>query len=204
MQSIIRNKILPSLEKKGSNELLKELLICSKNYDNMVIDLNYFFSYLERYHIPQNMLVELKGVADACFEKLVVDNYNQGVRDKGRNIGIDVMKDIIELYDHGHWDFSLECIKNYFRVEWSLYTTGDGLSLTLDIVKCWANFTDLNSWGAQNLKSTTVYDMNKANTEVESEVLDSKGQSFLRLGPYIGLMMRQKHAPAKRRKLRES
>ena len=102
MQSIIRNKISPSLEKKGSNELLKELLICSKNFDNMVIDLNYFFSYLERYHIPQHMLVKLKGVADACFEKLVVDNYDQEVRDEGRNGGINVMKDIIKLYDHGH------------------------------------------------------------------------------------------------------
>ena len=66
------------------------------------------------------------------------------------------------------------------------------------------DFTDHNNWGYKNLKSTTVYDMNRVNMEVESEVLKAKSQSFFYLGPYMGEMTRQKNQPAKRGEIYEA
>ena len=84
--------------------------------------------------------------------------------------------------------FFLENINNYFCDEWSLCIKGDGSLLMLDIVNCWADCTNCINWGYNDLKSSTVHDINRVNEEIEAEVLKAKNQSFLCLGPYIGLM----------------
>ena len=175
----------------------------------MIKHLNIFFGYLDRYHIPTGRLTSLKGVGSACFQKLVVDKYKQKLDEtaislfdhethQGGNLGKDQIKDIIKLYDCGQWGFFLENINNYFCDECILCIKGDGSLLMLDIVNCWADCTNCINWGYNDLKSSTVHDINRVNEEIEAEVIKAKNQSFLCLGPYIGLMARQKCQRAKR------
>ncbi|GJP55653.1 hypothetical protein CLOM_g14596 [Closterium sp. NIES-68] len=80
-EDYIRAMVLPSLQEKHDEFMLKELVRRWDNHKLMVRWLSRFFNYLDRYYIPRRQLPTLKEVGLSCFKDLVYEEIRISVKD---------------------------------------------------------------------------------------------------------------------------
>lgn len=74
-------QVLPALQEKQGEYMLKELVRRWDNHKIMVRWLSRFFNYLDRYYIQRHNLAQLKDVGMLCFRDLVFAELKKSVKD---------------------------------------------------------------------------------------------------------------------------
>jgi len=77
----ITSKVLPALQEKQGEYMLKELVKRWDNHKLMVRWLSRFFQYLDRYYIQRHNLAQLKDVGMLCFRDLIYIELKKTVKD---------------------------------------------------------------------------------------------------------------------------
>ncbi|XP_058731340.1 cullin-1-like [Vicia villosa] len=77
----INSTVMPSLEGKKDQLLLRELLRRWSNHKTMTIRLSKFFIYLEKYYLPKLVVPSLQETGFLSFYHLVCERINQQVMD---------------------------------------------------------------------------------------------------------------------------
>lgn len=104
----ISSKVLPVLQEKQGEYMLKELVKRWDNHKIMVRWLSRFFNYLDRYYIMRHNLAQLKDVGMICFRDLVYGELKRSVKDAvltlvdkerdGEQIDRALVKDVLDIF----------------------------------------------------------------------------------------------------------
>lgn len=77
----IREMVLPALQEKHDEFMLREVVRRWENHKIMVRWFTHEFEYLDRYFIPRRQLACLKDVGLSCFKELVYEEVKSSVKD---------------------------------------------------------------------------------------------------------------------------
>ncbi|XWS39052.1 hypothetical protein CRYUN_Cryun18bG0017000 [Craigia yunnanensis] len=107
-EEYINSTVLPSLQEKHDEFMLRELVKRWANHKVMVRWLSRFFHYLDRYFIARRSLPSLNEVGLACFRELVYQELNANVRDavislidqerEGEQIDRALLKNVLDIF----------------------------------------------------------------------------------------------------------
>ncbi|KAL6884673.1 hypothetical protein ACP4OV_010609 [Aristida adscensionis] len=127
-EKYINSTVLPSLQEKHGEFLLKELVQRWRNHKLFVRWLSRFFHYLDRYFISRRSLMPLKQVGWTCYSELVFNKLKAtlttiliGMIDEDREgqlIDRTLVKNVLDLYveiGHGQTEFYEADFEEAFR-----------------------------------------------------------------------------------------
>ncbi|EPS64542.1 hypothetical protein M569_10237, partial [Genlisea aurea] len=123
-QDYIISSVLPSVQEKHDEFMLRELVKRWQNHKIMVRWLSRFFHYLDRYFISRRSLPALKEVGLTCFRDLVYEEVNAKVRDavislidqerEGEQIDRALLKNVLDIFVEIGMGM-MECYENDFE-----------------------------------------------------------------------------------------